>query len=56
MLTLNLSHESRWVDLAGGVRIKVKPFSIHALEQTHRLPVGPASACKNRLMIIPSEK
>lgn len=31
-------------------------FSIHALEQTHRLPVGLASACKNRLMNIPSEK
>ena len=27
MLTLNLSHESRWVDLAGDVRIKVKPLS-----------------------------
>lgn len=27
MLTLNLSHESRWVDLAGDVRLKVKPLS-----------------------------
>ena len=27
MLKLNLSTESRWVDLAGGVRIKAKPLT-----------------------------
>ena len=27
MLKLNLSDDARWVDLAGGVRIKVKPLS-----------------------------
>ena len=31
-------------------------FSIHALEQTLRLPVGPASARKNRVMVLPSRK
>lgn len=27
MLKLNLSNESRWIDLAGGVKIKVKPLT-----------------------------
>ncbi len=34
----------------------IREFSIHALEQTLRLPVGSASARKNHVMVLSLEK